>query len=608
MKLNSFYPLLLILALATVLQPMPAVGAKYVLGGRTIGYLTGIGVSTVLGSLDVYAVSSGGASFSYVGGGNSITALFDPVAKTMYTYTLLPNEHVFTIKDGGNILEIISVPGTLFNPSPKIYFAIIDRSGNLVDGKMITGGSLTSILDASTYKGNLVVVGAGKHGYLVAEADEDDIVKALNITVQGYENAIAAQGKVYLVGSSSTLIIDVDNEQIQEANNPTYPVIGSDAYVSYENGQVILVNGVESYKVATLSTAPDLIEGWSPGSGVFVIALSVGGEVEVYLLDTNNMWIAEYIVKAQYTQVSQLKDYYPYYMRMMGGNLVVIYSTKDSYSNMLLYLTINLPRIAEKPETVFQGSANYPSATTKSIVKITQTSNKTLEAASSTTTITTSSVQVTSVSLKDSTEKRDLDTSSINTVTATISGISITVEAPDKSMPYSDYELAGLVFTVTTTLGGVPINNVNVSLTAKIYVDNKYNKSIHATTETNNQGTAVIRLTKQDINATGDVLVKWIIAIDGYTINGSTLIKYPFQRTTTTTTTPPLTTTTTPQAGNTTTTTPTTTTGPGGGGASTTPQTTSPSRGGGGLSTGLIITVIVIVAAAAGAVIFLMKR
>ncbi len=606
-KIALLTPLLLILLSITPVQT-----AEYAVGGVGIGTITGININTILGSLEVSAISNGAITFSYVENGNPVNALYDTITKTLYKYNNLPNEYFAMLKTGQNILEIFSTPPALLSPTPKTYLAIISQNQELLDGKLVEGARYTRILAASTEQGILTVVIEGTTGYAVITSSDTSIGKYINISATGYDTALIEHSKVYLVSDTSTLIVDTTTNTAKESNNPVYPVIGSDAYIAYENGNLVLVNNAQSYKLVQLENTPIFAEGYYYGNNNYAVVIQNGDDVELIITNTDKQTLLEYNIETGYTELTQVKPYSPYKVELLGDNLVIIYSTKDTYSNRLLYTMINIDKILEKPETIYKGVANYPSTNVKSITTVKLVQNTTLEKTTSTTTINTASINIQDIQLQDSTTKRDLETTSITSTATSINGVKITIDAPDKTVSYGDYELAGLTWTVKATLNNIGVQGINATLTAKVYVDNQYYKTIRKSTITDNQGRGIIRITKEDINKTGDIYIEWNMKVYGYKINDTITIKYPYPRTTTTTPT-----TTTAQGGNTTTTTSAqTTTTPG---QTTTPQggtTTQPGGGGaattttprGGLSPGLIIAIIVIVAVIAGIGIILFRR
>ncbi len=605
-KIALLTPLLLILLSITPVQT-----AEYAVGGVGIGTITGININTILGSLEVSAISNGAIAFSYVENGNPVNALYDTITKTLYKYNNLPDEYFAMLKTGQNILEIFSTPPALLSPTPKTYLAIISQNQELLDGKLVEGARYTRILAAKMEQGILTVVIEGTTGYAVITSSDTSIGKYINISTTGYDSALIDHGMVYLVSDASTLIVDTATNTAEESNNPVYPVIGSDAYIAYENGNLVLVNNAQSYKLVQLENTPIFAEGYYCGNNIYAVVIQNGEDVELIIANTDKQTLLEYSIETGYTELTQVKLYSPYKIELLGDNLVIVYSTKDTYSNRLLYTTINIDKIMEKPETIYKGIANYPSTSVKSITTIKLVQNTTLEKTTSTTTINTANIDIQVIQLQDSTTKRDLETTSITSITTSINGVKLTIDAPDKTVNYGDYELAGLTWTVKATLNNIGVQGINATLVAKVYVDNQYYKTIRKSTITDNQGRGVIRITREDINKTGNIYIEWNMNVYGYKINDTITIKYPYPRT------PTATPTTTIQGGNTTKTTPaqtTTTQGqtttPQGGttthsGAGGTPTTTTPK---GGLSPGLIAAIVVIVAVIVGIGLVLFRK
>lgn len=302
--------------------------------------------------------------------------------------------------------------------------------------------------------------------------------------------------------------------------------------------------------------------------------------------------------------------YHVFNLELIGDELYIVYGVDgERFSNILLITRINLEDLAGNRDELYLSAINYPSQQVQSSIAVNLVKREELNATTLSLNYTSTVIASTPINIQQSSNYAELGHDTVSLVKRNITSMLIEVDTPEETMKYTDFELTGVRYTVKCMYStGIGIKGIDVILSAKIYVDDKYMGTISKAVETDRQGNAELGIMRDEINATGDIRIEWILSVNGYTVNGTITIKYPFPRTTTTTATTTTTTTIPPPPQATTTTTIKTPPTGGGGITTTTPMgggtaTTTPQAGGGSLLV-LILVIIVVIAAVIGFILF----
>ncbi len=604
----------LVLILASIISPIMVNSAKYILGNNKIGEFIGIGNLPLLGDLNIELLGKNTITLHYTPPGEATKiSLIDPSSREMYTLnttigysyqTLLPSSN-------DNIIEIMSTLGGLLNPIPRTTISIVTRDNNLVKAWEIKQALVDKIEAYEINNGYTILVLHYENGLLIVTLS-DSSINVKNITDLEYDNIDVKNGKVYIYtsvnGEASTIIYNPANDEAMNIHGKVY-VYTNDYVLLWLNDSLILKTAEKTYVISDISSTLDV--DMHQFLDYYVIVLIYNDNVKILVIDSDNDVLYEYNVEATYTSLNEVKPYTLFKAYVDGYKLYIVYGVESS--NALLQAIINLSALASTHDKYYMNALDYPSKQTKSIIEVTRIAEKQVST-------TTYEIQESPITLSISNIQPDETNNYINLVKTAITTISINiispeyiVETPSKTMSYGDYELMGLTYSIQAKLPtGLGYEGVHVELKAVVYVDNEEYKTIEKSGTTNQQGMLTLKITKDEINATGDLLIKWTLTIDEYVLNGTISIPYPFQRPTTgnatnTTTTspippPPTTqTTTTPAGGGTTTTQTPSPTQPG----ETTTTTTQPS-GGNTLLIAAVVVIIIIIAVAG--FLFLRRR
>lgn len=610
---NIILLLLLSIILLSLMFPVMVYSREITLGGNLLGTITGVEDLPPLPQLSNSVIVAKMISLSYIENGEDKRTLIDLGTGDRYTYTVSLESFFTLIGYGDYIVEIIGSRGGLLQPTPRTYVALMNRENQFVKGWVIQPANPSQLLDA--YMDNSLRVLLKDGDSILFLKITNTSLSSMNITnLPFYNNVLVYRDNIYIyLDNGSTIIFNTDTSTAKTINGYMYPSNDANTEILWRNNQLV-VKGNKTYVIDNVPE-PLKLYGYKYMDKYVIGLIDRDGGSSILVLDTEGNKLYRYSIDTNYISAGNIYPYKAYRINCVDNTLYIVYGVSgETAANMLLISSIDVEKLATKHEEVYMNSLDYPSKQVKSVVKIELSSEEDIQPTTYTITSTGSSVEGVTLTPDTSSEYRDLTIDKVGLATAPLKSTIVYVKAPDETMKYTDFELTGLTYSVTCKYPtGVGVSNVDVELTAKIYIDNNYLKTIDKAIKTDRQGMARLSITKDEINATGDIRVEWILRIDGYTVNGTTTIPYPFPRTTTTTAGNTTTTTIPPPPTGPTGTTTTTTTTSGGAGKTTTTtageaETITTQPQGGGLNLLIIVLIIIIVVAIAAGFIMLRRR